>query len=50
MVTTKARGKQNTNDSRNHGFVVLNYQMQQDIYLALLSQTENWHEHPLEKL
>lgn len=50
MVTTKMRIRQDSDDSKNHGFLVLNYQMQQDTYLVLLSQTKNWHEHTLEKM
>lgn len=49
-VKTKVRGRQSPDDSRNHGFLVLNYHMQQDIYLALLNQAKNRHELTLEKL
>lgn len=49
-VKTKFRGRQSPNDSRNHGFLVLYYQMQQDIYLTLLSQAKNRHELTQEKL
>lgn len=49
IITTKILVKQYPDDSRNLGFLVLNYQMQQDMYLALLSQTKDRHEHTLEK-
>lgn len=49
-IITKIHVKQHPDDSQNLGFLVLNYQMQQDMYLALLSQTKDRHEHTLEKL
>lgn len=48
-VTAKIHVKQHPTDSRTVGFLVLSYQMQKDMYLALLSQMKDCHEQILEK-
>lgn len=50
-ITTKFHVKQHSADSGNLSLLVLLlYQIQQHVYLNLLSQTKDQHEHTLEKL